>query len=434
MTDARTPFGLWSGIGLVVANMIGVGVFLSTGFMAQSMAPGTILLAWGVGTVLALAGARAYGEVATLVPESGGEYRYLSTLLHPALGSLAGWASLLVGFSAPIAADALGAGDYAQKLFPAVDPLWFGAALVVLITALHAVGLHVSARAQNALVVVKVLLLTAFLALGLFAGHLGFPTWVPPSPAKEPVSDFVGSLFYIAFAFSGWNAAVYAASEFTDAKRTVPRAMVLGCGLVAALYLLLNYVFVANLTPEQLSIVFRFDSEKVTVGHALALALGGPVAAQALSGIILLAFISAMSAMTLVGPRVYAAMAKDGVLPRALAGKDGKPPTLSVLLQGVLALAVLFTHTLQEVLKNVGAILVLFAALTVAGLFWAGRRIPGATVKPIALVCAAVYLGSAAVMLYFGFLGKTHLLWWVGGVALVALLAWAASPARRRPA
>ena len=423
MTDLEPhkPFGLWSGIGLVIANMVGIGVFLSAGFMAQSLAPGPLMLAWVVGAVLALSGAWAYAEVARLVPRSGGEYRYLSELLHPALGYLAGWASLLVGFSAPIAADALGAGAYLAAIFPGAPALWIAAGLVVALTAVHAIGIHLSARAQNVLVGVKVLLLLGFVAIGVFVGTVAWPTWTPPTQSVGfPTGAFVGSLFFIAFAFSGWNAAVYASEEFEDPARTVPRAMLYGCAAVAVLYLVVNYIFVANLTPSEGAVVF--SSEPVTVGHALMKRLLGEGAARMMSGIIVLAFISAMSAMILIGPRVYAAMAKDGFLPRAFIGTAGKAPTLSVVLQGAFALLLVFTQSLKDVLGKVGAILVLFAALTVLGLFRA--RLNGREVKTSALVAAGVYCVSAAYMLYTGFHENLQLLAWVAAVMVLALLGW----------
>jgi APA family basic amino acid/polyamine antiporter len=368
--------------------------------------------------------------VARLVPRGGGEYRYLSTLLHPALGYLAGWASLLVGFSAPTALDALAAGAFARAVVPSLDPRLFGAVLIVGLTAVHALGLHFSARVQNALVALKVLLLLAFVAVGVTQGSLAWPTWTPPEPAASPVEAVVGSLFFIAFAFSGWNAAVYAADEFQAPGRDVPRAMLLGCLAVAGLYLVVNYLFVANLTPEQGRVVFQYDAftrlegevAQVTLGQAVMAALLGPTAGRVMSGVMVLLFVSAMSAMLLVGPRVYAAMARDGVLPRALAGAPGKPPTGAVLLQGAIALLLLVTHDLRSVLANVGAILVLFAALTVAGLFVAKGRAPaGEFPRPLALVAAAVYLVSAAWMLFVGFRHNLSLLGWVAGIAVLGL-------------
>ncbi len=432
VTDApRKPFGLWSGVGMVIANMVGIGVFLSFGFMAQSLPPGPLLFAWVIGAVLALSGAYAYAEVARLVPRSGGEYRYLSELLHPSLGYLAGWGSLLVGFSAPIAADALGADLYLRAVFPDLPAFTVGdlnlrlipVVLVVGLTAIHAFGLHLSVRAQNILVAVKVMLVLGFVFFGLAVGTLAWPTW---SPAKVPegfalVKEVVGSLFWIAFTFSGWNAAVYASEEFEDPSRTVPRAMLIGCGAVGALYLVLNYVFAANLTPKEGAVVF--SNEPVTVGHALMNRLVGGGLASVMSLIIVLAFISAMSAMILIGPRVYAAMAKDGFLPKAFAGTEGKPPMLSVALQGAIALLLVYTQSLKEVLSNVGAILVLFAGLTVAGLFRAKAR--GTDVKPAALVAAGIYCVSSVFMLWTGFSDKPRLLAGVAAAAVLGLIAWA---------
>jgi APA family basic amino acid/polyamine antiporter len=429
------PFGLWSGVGLVIANMIGAGVFLSTGYMAQTMPPGRILLAWGVGLVLAMAGARAYAEVARLVPRGGGEYRYLTVLLHPAMGYVAGWGSLLLGFSAPIAVDALAAGAFAHAVQPQIEPRWFAAALVVGLTAIHAIGLRTSSRVQNGLVVLKVLLLLGFVGVAVVSGTLALPTWVPPSTASAtPLADFVGSLFYVAFAYSGWNAAIYASDEFANPARDVPRAMLIGCLAVGTLYLLVNYLFVANLTPEQASVVrgygdftsLKGEFNQVTLGQAVMAQLLGSGAAKVMSAVMILLFVSAMSAMTLVGPRVYAAMARDGFLPRVLAGAEGHPPTGAVLLQGGLALVVLWTHELRSMLTNMGAILVLFAAMTVSGLFRAAWRAERREDRPApaSLVAAGVYVLSSAVMLYFGFRESMSLLLWVGGVFGLALIGW----------
>ena len=413
---------LWSGVGLVAANMIGAGVFLSAGFMAQEMGPGLVLLAWVVGTVIAVAGTRAYGTVARLVPRSGGEYRYLSELLHPSLGYLAGWASLLVGFAAPIAASAIAAGYFAATLAP-VPPLLVGSLVIVALTALHAGGFRLSRRTQDGLVVVKAALLLGFAVLGLVHAAGRWPSWSPPAPAESPVAAFAGSLFFVAFAFSGWNAAVYAAEEFRDPRRDVPRAMLLGCLLVAALYLAVNWVFVATLTPQQASVVLTYESQRVTLGHVVMSELLGPRGGQAMSVLTIIAFVSSVSAMLFVGPRVYAAMARDGLLPRIFAREAGRTPRASVVLQGVLALVLLFTHELQQILSNVGAILTLFAALVALSLFrvrFARPDLPRPGTG--SLIAAGLYVVFAAWMLYFGFRGATHLVAWLVAIAAAALL------------
>jgi len=425
--------GLWTGIGLVVADMIGAGVFLSTGFMAQDMGPGTILLAWLVGALLALAGARAYAAVAERIPRSGGEYRYLSELLHPVFGSLAGWASLLLGFSAPIALDALAAASYLAMLVPGLPVRPTGAALVIVLVVFQAVNLRSARWTQNLLVAMKALLILAFVAIGLALGSNRWPAWAPPHVSTGfPWPAFMGSLFYIAYAFSGWNIAAYAAEEFHSPRRDVPRAMMIGCGAVALVYLLLNWIFVANLAPARATAVFDYDTTRVTLGHLIATDLIGQAGAKVMSVFIALAFLSAMSAMMFAGPRVYAAMAKDGFLPRFLRGQADRPPLASIVFQGAMAIVILYTHEIRQILQNVGAILVLFSGLTALSLFrmrWQRGHGPRPSVG--ALAAAGLYAASAALMLYFGFRNSTHLLLWIAGVAVVALAAHAATRVTR---
>jgi APA family basic amino acid/polyamine antiporter len=335
MAKDSHKLGTWSGIGLVVYNMIGAGVFVSAGFMAQDMNAGQILFAWVVGSALAMAGAASYAAVAAIVPRSGGEYRYLSELLHPSLGCVAGWGSLLLGFSAPIAVDALAAGAFSATLVPGLNPRLVGGGLVVALTLLHGLDLRASKWTQNGLVLVNATLILGFVALGLGAGHNSWPAWIPPHASKGfPLEPFATSLFFIAFAFSGWNAAVYASEDFFDPKRDVPRAMLIGCAIVGLVYLLVNWVFVANLTPERARVVFDYETTRVTLGHLITRDLAGEAGARFMSVLALVAFVSAMSAMTYARPRLYAAMAADGFLPRILVGRAGRPPSWSVVLQG----------------------------------------------------------------------------------------------------
>jgi basic amino acid/polyamine antiporter, APA family len=430
MKDHR--LGLFSGMGMVIANMIGAGVFISTGFMAQDLTPKQILLAWMIGAFLALAGARAYAGIAQIVPQSGGEYRYLSNLVHPALGYLAGWASLLLGFSAPVAIDAMAAGAFANTLASGINPKLFAALLILLLTGVHAIGLRFSVTTQNFLVFIKIVLVVGFMVVGLAGGHNAWPGWQPPSHSSGfPLGPFMQNLFYIAFAFSGWNAAVYAASEFKNPKRDVPRAMVIGCALVGVLYLLVNWVFVANLTPEQCKVVFTYETARVTLGHLIMKNVVGEFGAVCMSILAIIAFISAISAMTFLGPRVYAAMARDGFLPKILHGKEGKPPVGAVILQGAIALFLVFAYQLGEILNNVGAILTLFSALTVFSLFWVRfRRKNRIYPETVSLISAFFFLLLSGVMLYFGFKKSPTLNLWVGASILMALIGYFATKKR----
>ena len=439
MSVSGGHLGLRSGIGLVVSNMVGAGVFISAGFMAQDLTPGLILISWVLGAIIALSGARAYATVATWVPRSGGEYRYLSDLMHPSLGCLAGWGSLLVGFSAPIAVDALAAGEFARTLGSPLPPAAFGAGIIIALGIIHAVGRKASKHGHNLLFVGNGLLLAGFVITGLFFGTNTWPTWVPAAAATStafPTEAFARGLFYIAFAFSGWNAAIYAASEFRDPKRDVPRALLIGCGLVAVLYLAVNWVFVANLAPDDFKVVFGYDESKVTLGHVILSRVLGPTGGFVMSLLVLVAFVSAASAMTIVGPRVYATMARDGYLPAFLRVEEGTVPVRSIALQCGVALVILATNTLQQALANVGAILTLFAALVSAAIFRRALSKERGLEKPdrLTLMAAGVHLVSSVFMLYFGIRNSPRSLIWMAVPLAAGLTFWAiARPRNGRP-
>jgi len=417
--------GLGSGIGLVVANMIGAGVFLSAGFMAQELSAGWILGAWMVGALLAMAGARTYAEAAVLIPRSGGEYRYLSELLHPAVGYLAGWASLLVGFAAPMAISAFGAAAFAFAVLGAGDTRLGAAGLIAALTVFHTAGLQLSKWTQNGLVILKGLLVLTFIALGLSLGDNDWPTWVPANAPAGPSLSFATGLFFVAYAFSGWNAAAYAAEEFRAPRRDVPRAMLIGCALVGVVYLLVNWILIANLTPERARVVFEYAETRVTLGHLIAQDFLGVAGTNAMSIGIAAILVSSTSAMLLLGPRVYAEMARDGFLPSFLRGKPGTPPRAAVILQGVLAIVLLYVHSIGDLLTNVGGILVLFSALVAVGLFRVRRRKTNLRApRPQALVAAAIYAGSSIWMLYNAFKTDTGLIAWIAVAAVAGLLGY----------
>lgn len=411
--------------------MVGAGVFLSAGFMAQELSAGWILAAWGVGALLAMAGARTYAEAAVMIPRSGGEYRYLSELLHPALGYLAGWASLLVGFSAPMAISAFGAAAFAFAVFGPSDARLGAAVLIAALTLFHAVGLRSSKWTQNGLVVVKGILVLAFVALGLSLGEHDWPSWTPPGKPESLALPFATSLFFVAYAFSGWNAAAYAAEEFHAPRRDVPRAMLIGCALVAVVYLLLNWILVANLSPERAEVVFEYEEARVTLGHLVAQDIFGTLGARAMSLGIAAVMVSSTSAMLMLGPRVYAEMARDGFLPSFLRGKRGAPPRAAVFLQGALAIGLLYLHSVGELLSNVAGVLVLFSALVAVGLFAAKRKSSALEApRPQALVAAAVYAGFSIWMLYNAFKNQTGLIPWIGAATGAGLLGYALSVKR----
>ena len=278
----------------------------------------------------------------------------------------------------------------------------------------------------------KAALLVGFVAVGMAHAPRAWPAWTPPQPPAELLPAFAGSLFFVTFAFSGWNAAVYAASEFDDPRRDVPRAMILGCLLVAALYLAVNWVFVASLTPQQAAVSLDYEADRVTLGHVVMREAAGPAGAAAMSGLTIVALVSSMSAMVFVGPRVYPAMARDGFLPSALRGGGGAPPAAATVLQGALALLILLTHPLQAMLQNLGAVLALFTALTAAALFkvrWGRVDLP----RPsgAVLLAAAVFVVPSLALLGFGLRASWSLVAWL---AVTLAFAAGAFHAARRPA
>ncbi len=392
--------GRRTGVGLVFANMVGAGVFLSAGFMAQDLTAGQILLSWVVGCIIAMAGARAYAELAGLSGESGGEYRYLTQFVHPYAGYVAGWASLLIGFSATVALDAFAAGAFMKRVVPGVEPKVVGAVIIIALTAAHALQLAWSRRIQNGLVVVKILFVLLFAALGLAAGSMVWPTWVPANPSESfPINAFILNQYWVAFAFSGWNAAIYAAAEFKNPRRDVPFACLVGCLVVGLLYLVLNWVFVANLTPASAAAVFSHEETRITLAHVVAVELWGDGAGNAVSLVAVLVMVSAMSAMTLIGPRVYAAMADDGLLPAVFKTREGKPPLGSVLLQGGIAMFLLLAWSVLEVVQSASAVLMLSSGLTATAVFFAARH---HKIRPMAYIAAALYIVCVGTFLVVG--------------------------------
>lgn len=419
--------GLFSGVGLVVANTVGVGVLTNTGYMAGRLGPRDIMLAWFVGGVLAMAGARCYAAIAHAIPRSGGEYRYLSDLMHPFLGTLAGWTSLLVGFSAPVALAASTAGPFFATLVPGASPALVGVALILIATASQAFDLRWSKGTQDALALVKALLLVGFIGAGIALGTHAWPSWQPAQASDGfPVRPFAVSLVYIAFAFSGWNTAIYAAEEFRDPPWTVPRAMLLGTAIVMLVYLVVNGILVANLSGARLGAWLKEDTSRITLAHLLMDQLAGAAAARLASLFVVLSLASSVISMTMVGPRVSAAMAREGFLPRGLSGRAGRPPLGAVLLQSGVALALLTTHSFEELLRSVGAILTLTSGLTVAALLRLRfGRTPFSRPSAFVMLCALVYIAGSVWMLWFTLAEDPRTLLWLAIVTALAAAAYA---------
>lgn len=371
----KRRLGMTAATAMVVANMIGFGVFTSTGFMVPNLQAEPILFNWMLGGLLALCGAAAYAELGTMMPRVGGEYVYLSKAYHPAVGFLSGWVSLIAGFSAPIAGAALVFGKYLHAVVPWLPDRAAALALIVTTTVLHMFDVALGSRVQTGFTVLKVALVVGFIAGGFTVGNgdwANLETAMPGASDSVLAPAFWISLVYVSFSYSGWNAAAYVAGEIENPARVLPRALLLGTGIVTALYLSLNLVFLYAAPAEALA-------GKDEIGYVAAVHLFGEQAGRWLSTIIALALVSAVSAMVMAGPRVYTAMAEDGLFFRSMARRTRRgAPLFSVILQGALAVLLVLLSTVRELIQYIGFTLSLFAALTVLGVFVLRARMPDA--------------------------------------------------------
>jgi len=347
-------------------------------------------------------------------------------LMSRPLGYLAGWTSLLVGFAAPVAGAAATAGSFAQEVGVPFPPRLTAALVILAVTAFQMFDMKAAKWSQNLFVTVKVTLFVALVGIGFSMGSHELPT---SNQGTAPVELFVINFFFAAYAFSGWNASIYAAEEFANPKRDVARSMIIGTTVVTLLYLAITYVFVFNLGPDDIKSIAP-NMERGA--HLIVAKLIGPDAAVVASIGIILVLISSCNAMTLVGPRVNAAMASDGFLPRIFAGREGKPPTAAVVMQGSIAMALMLTHSIKGLIQNVGIMLTLMSALTVLGLV-RSKFLPRADEDEQpgwgAVLAAIVYAGFAGWMIVKALLmqadsGLQGAAAWIGGVTVVSLAAY----------
>jgi APA family basic amino acid/polyamine antiporter len=348
----------------VVANMIGTGIFTTTGLMVSMGAgAGDILLGWLLGGVIAFCGALCYGELGANMPQSGGEYFYLSRLVHPSLGFVAGWVTIIVGFGAPIAAVAMALNLYLATAIPGWPVRIMAVVMIIAVAALHSHDLRMGSRIQSALTMAKVLLIILFIVGVFFSARASGPAnSFGVNPAFLFSSPFAVVLVFVSFAYSGWNAAAYIGADLRNPERTLPWATLLGTGAVAVLYVLLNISYLSVVPNSELSGVAE-------VGNAVASRLWGPAGGNIVSLLISVTLLCPLSAMILVGPRVAEAMADDGLLP-AIFGKlnDRNVPAHAVAFLAGIAVLVTMTSSFERLLIYIGFTLNVFAALSVLAL------------------------------------------------------------------
>src|SRR5579875_1127647 len=395
--------GFVSSTALVISNMVGTGIFATTGFMAGDLgSPALILLCWGVGALFAIAGALSYSELGINFPSSGGEYVYLTHAYGPEWGFMTGWVSFFAGFSAPIATAALAFSDYLGYFNPGLQQAnasliigsgrlalrlgngqLLAAGLIAAFTILNCFGVARVAKVQNALTATKLLVIMGFVLAGFAAGAGSWSNFSAHAVRSSTVSlpaQFVVSLLYVMVGYSGWNAATYVAEEIRRPERTLPAALAAGTAIVAALYVALNLLFIYA-TPLERMIQTLPTGERrpvIAVGSLAASNLFGPGVAGLFSALMALSIVATVSAEVTIGPRVYYAMAKNRAFFGAAASVHPRwhTPVVAILSQGLCAMVLTMTPFL-ELLVYIGMSLTLFTVLSVGSLFVFRRKRPG---------------------------------------------------------
>lgn len=407
-------------ISMVIANMVGTGVFTSLGFQVLPYPNGipdafAILMLWLVGGIIALCGATVYAEVASTLKESGGEYVFLSRLYHRSLGFVSGWVSLIVGFGSAICLAALAMGKYSAPAL-GIDPDSYWMILgtefpvyklvsvfaVILVSLIHFTGVRSGGFAQNILTGFKILLIVFFCLSPFFVSdfHSSGISFAPTENSFDFIFSlpFAGSLVWVMLAYSGWNASAYIAGNLENPKKNLPFSLLTGTLVVMLLYIALNTVFMYVANFDQLA-------GKLEVGNEVSGILFGASFTKIFSAVFSVALLSTMSAMVIAGPRVYEQMGNDYSIFKSLAKKGkGGTPVYAILLQAFIAIVLIIYSSFTDMVEFISVTLMIFSSLTVAGIFIlrrknaAGNDIVRAFAYPVTPV---IFLAASLWMIFY---------------------------------
>ncbi len=421
MTDEKLQrkLGLFPATNIVIANMIGAGIFTTSGLLMTGLKdPVLLLILWAVGGVIALCGALSYGELGAAMPGAGGEYLFLSRLYNPIFGFLSGWVSFMVGFSAPIAASALGFSEYFSRALPGL-PAWLESSgimgpvltkkilaviIILIFTIIHYRGIKYGAKIQNILTLLKVLLIVVLLFAGFSSGKGDFANFSEGEGGLSGLAGFktIGlSLMWIMFAYSGWNASTYLGAEIRNPSKILPGSLIWGTGIVIILYLGINTLFVYSIHPGEMKDV-------ISVGGLAMGNLFGKSAEILFSLLIAFALFSSLSAFIIIGPRVYYSMAKDGLFFKSAAKIHDKfqVPSNSILLQCLIAVILTLSGTFEQVLTYMGFALGIFPIMTIIGVWKLRKNNPEALRLKGFPVTQIIYVMTGLLILILSFLER----------------------------
>ncbi len=375
---------------IIVSNVIGGGIFLTPAVIATIMGDAWSMIGvWLLGGAIAFAGAMAYAELAALRPQAGGEYVYLREAFGPVAAFLTGWTSFVAGFSGAIAASAVGFAFYLGRFLPAgadTTPLasWslgpigltvtpqalVAIALIVLLTFVHVRGVGPGRVVQNLLAAAKVTFLILLVLIGFSWGDGTLAHF--EAPHNVATGGWLMALVPVMFSYAGWNAASYVAEEIRDPERFLPRSLALGTGAVVLLYVVLNVLYVYSLPVAELS------GLKGSVMDVIAERLFGPRAGDLMAVMTAVSIAASVSAMVIAGPRVYFAMARDGIFVRRAAEihKVYGTPYISIVAQSIWSILLVLSGSFGQLITYTGFSVVLFSGIAGVALFVLRRRNP----------------------------------------------------------
>lgn len=422
---------------IIIANMVGVGVFTTLGFqLAEIDSLFAVMMLWVIGGIAALCGALSYAELGASLPRSGGEYNFLGEAYHPAAGFVSGWVSATIGFAAPTAAVAIAFAKYSGAVLPFeigdTEKKIIASGLVIILAGLHALSRRVSGQTQTIFTAIKIILIAAFIIAAFTLTDA--PQAIDLIPGAEDFSvmkttSYGVALIFASYAYTGWNAATYISGEMENPQRDLPRVLLTGTALVTVLYVLLNLAFLYAAPVDALK-------DQVEVGYISADRIFGSTGGRIVGGMLTLLLISTVSAMTLAGPRALQALGQDyramGWLAKST--KDGVP-WFAIFFQSAVAILFILTSSFKTILVFAGSMLAFNSLLAIVGLFilrWRQPDLPrpyktwGYPIVPL------IYLIITAVTLVFVVMDSPKAA--LGGLALivVGVVFWALSESLNR--
>ncbi len=363
---------------LVVSGVIGSGIFLTPGGIAELLPhPGLMLAVWLVGGGLSLAGALANAELGAMFPRAGGDYVYLREAFHPLAGFLVGWLSFFVIYAGTVATLAAGFASALTYFVPMTDTARLAVAvgITLAVSALNFVGVRFGAAANNLTAVVKVLALVAFALIGPLVGKGDIANLRPlvTGATQLTLSAFALAMSPVLFSYLGWNSSVYVASEIRDPARNLPRSLFFGVAICTVVYLLVNAVYLYAIPVELLR-------NEANAGEGAARALFGGAGGTAVAIFVLVSILGTLNATVLVGPRIAYAMALDGLFLRSVDRVHARfhTPAVAIALQALVSVGILlFFENFSRALDYTVFAILLATMADVAALYALRRSQPG---------------------------------------------------------